>query len=393
MMSPPLIWMGFFLALAVLLVVSRKNFALAMFLGAFVLAAFTIPFNEIAVPFISAFTDPSTLSLALAVGLIPIIGGALKETGQLDDLVNNLRIGKKAFLALSPALVGMLPMPGGALLSAPLVEKAGRDVSDEKKAGLNIWFRHVLYLIYPLSPSLIVCAQLANLEVYEVIPYLAPLLLLTLFLGYFFFIRDAPGKIEYEGKFSLKRLLPPLAAIFIAPILDFTLKDVVSPRELATVIGVSASLLLIVIVGRGIVKNFYKIIKDSEPWSFGLMIIGIQAFRFVFESSGIREEIIGLEIAAVILCVLVGAFLGFGTGRIITPAVIILPVLASPISPAIFAVTYFSIFLGYVLSPVHPCVSLSNKFFNVGLKDFFKAIIPSAAIGFVVSFVSFLLIA
>jgi len=386
-MSSILIWTGFFLALAVLLFVSRKNFAAAMFLGAFILAVFTTPLNEIALPFISAFTDPSTILLALAVGLIPIIGGTLKETGQLDNLVKNMRIGKKAFLALSPALVGMLPMPGGALLSAPLVEKAGKGISNEKKVGLNIWFRHILYLIYPLAPSLIVSAQQVNLEIYQVIPYLAPILLLSSFLGYFFFIKDVPGKMEYKERFSLKKLLPPLAAICIAPVLDFILKDVVSPRELATVIGVSTSLLLILAVGRVNARNFCEITKNSAPWNFALMMIGIQAFRYAFENSGLREAIMELEIATVILCVLVGGFLGFGTGRIITPAVIILPVLKPPVSPAIFAITYFSIFLGYVLTPVHPCVSLSTQFFKVEVKDFLRAIFPPVLIGFVVSFI------
>ena len=386
-MSSLFVWTGFFLAFAVLLVVSRKNFAAAMFSGAFILAIFTMPFNEIAGPFVSAFTDLPTILLALAVGLIPIIGGSLKETGQLDDLVRNMRIGKKAFLAVSPALVGMLPMPGGALLSAPLVEKAGKGVPNEKKVGLNIWFRHILYLIYPLSPSLIVSVQQVDLEVYQVIPYLAPFLLLSLGLGYFFFLRDTPGKMEYKENFSSKKLLLPLAAIFVAPILDFAFKDVVSPKEAATVVGVSASLLLILTSGRVNVRKLGKIIKDSAPWNFALMIIGIQAFRYVFENSGFGESIIELEIPIVILCVLVGALLGFVTGRIMTPAVIIFPVLASPISPAVFAVTYFSIFLGYVLSPVHPCVSLSTQFFHVQIKDFLKALLPPTLIGFLASFV------
>jgi len=132
-MSSFLVWMGFFLAFAVLLIVSRKNFAAAMFSGSVHSGSFHQPFNEIAQPFISAFTDLPTVLLALAVGLIPIIGGSLKETGQLDNLVKNMRIGKKAFLALSPALVGMLPMPGGALLSAPLVEKAGKECLMRKR--------------------------------------------------------------------------------------------------------------------------------------------------------------------------------------------------------------------------------------------------------------------
>jgi len=62
------------------------------------------------------------------VAIIPLIGGGLEESGRMAELVSNLRIGRRAFLASSPALLGMLPMPGGALLSAPLVEREGEEV-------------------------------------------------------------------------------------------------------------------------------------------------------------------------------------------------------------------------------------------------------------------------
>lgn len=387
-------WFGFFLAIAALLVISRKNLAIAMFVGAFILGAFTLLPDEVATAFYRAFTDPSTILLALVVGLIPIIGGTLKASGQMDNLVNNMRIGKKAFLAVSPALVGMLPMPGGALLSGPLVEKGGKGVSKDKKAGLNVWFRHVLYLVYPLAPSLIVSAKVARLDIYRIIPYLALPLFFSLFLGYFFFLRDVPGKSHYEDKFSLKKLLPPLTVIFVAPVLDFSLKNFVSPEEVATLIGVTTSLVLAVIIGKVRARNLYRIAKDSKPWNFALMMVGIVAFLNVFTISGIPELIGGVEITPEILCVAIGFLLGFGTGRIITPAGIIIPIFLTkfgPISPIIFAITYFSIFLGYVLSPVHPCVSLSAEFFEVDIKDFFKVTAPPTLIAFAISL--FLMIA
>ena len=111
--------------MAALLIISQKNLGIAMFVGALILGVFTIP-ESLPLTMLSYLIDPSTILLAIIVGLIPLIGGTLNETGQIDKLISNMRIGKKPFLMLSPALIGLLPMPGGALLSAPIVEKAGK---------------------------------------------------------------------------------------------------------------------------------------------------------------------------------------------------------------------------------------------------------------------------
>jgi len=148
-MSSFLAWIGFFVSLVMLLVISRKSLMVSMFVGALILGVFTLSPSELAWQFSSSFVDLSVILLALAVGLIPLIGGGLSQSGQMDDLVSNMRIGKKAFLAFSPALVGMLPMPGGALLSAPLIEKAGEGMPQEKKAGLNVSTSCIWFIPFP----------------------------------------------------------------------------------------------------------------------------------------------------------------------------------------------------------------------------------------------------
>ncbi len=396
-MSSLLVWTGFLLALLVLLWVCRRNFALGMFLGAFVLAILTIPPIEIGLLFASALVDPSTLLLAFAVGLIPIVGGLLKETGQMDILVRNLRIGKKAILTVSPALLGMLPMPGGALLSAPMVEKAGEAVSKENKCGLNVWFRHVIFLIYPLTPALIVSSRIAGLDYYGVLLYLTPFFLLALFLGYFFFLRNVKGEIEYGRRSSLKRLFPPLAVIFIAPALDFLIKALFEPSvsELATLVAVASSLALVVGISRLKPWEFGEIVWKSKPWNFALIIVGMTVFLNVFTASGVPDLIQTLQISPLLLCGVIAFLLGFATGRIQTPALIIIPIFLTKgwlMTAPIFAVMYFSIFLGYALSPIHPCVSLSLQFFDVGIRDFLKVISPPTLLGLMISLILLLFI-
>jgi len=391
-MSPLLAWIGFFISLAVLLVVSRKSLMASIFLGALILGIFTLSPRELAWQFWSSLVDLSVILLALCVGFIPLIGGVLSQSGKMDDLVKNMRIGKKAFLAFSPALVGMLPMPGGALLSAPLVEKTGKGMPREKKAGLNVWFRHVLYLVYPLEPALIISIKLANLDIYRVLPHLTLFLIFSVALGYFFFLRSVHGQMEYEEKFSLKKLLTPLTVILIAPLLDFLIKELFPGlvREAATLIGVATSLTLAIAVGKIGLKDFFQIFRKAKPWDFALIIIGMMVFYNVFKASSIPELIAEVQISPAILCVVVGFLLGFATGRIQVPATIIIPIFATKfgaMSAPAFAIMFFSIFLGYVLTPVHPCVALSAKFFGADLKDFLKEVVPPALIAFVVSFI------
>jgi len=367
------------------------------FLGALILGIFTLSPSDLAWEFWSSFVDLSVILLALAVGLIPVIGGGLSQSGQMEDLVRNMRIGKKAFLAFSPALVGMLPMPGGALLSAPLVEKVGKDIAREKKAGLNVWFRHVLYLVYPLSPALIVSITMAGLDIYQTIPYLASFLLFSVALGYFFFLRSVRGRIEYDEKLSMKKLLIPLTVILIAPVLDFLIKTLFPElvKEAATLIGVATSLTLVITIGKIRWKNFCQIFRESKPWDFALIIVGMIVFHNVFKASSIPELITQGQITPEILIVAVGFMLGFATGRIQLPAAIIIPIFATKfgaMSAPVFAIMFFSIFLGYVLTPVHPCVALSAKFFGADLKDFFREMVPPSLIAFVLSFVLFLIL-
>ncbi|RKY81621.1 hypothetical protein DRQ11_15220, partial [candidate division KSB1 bacterium] len=113
-------WIGFLLSLFLLFIISRKSLWAGLVVAAFTLGVFTLPFQHIWQETYATLTDPSILLLSLGVGLIPMIGGTMELSGLMNDLINNLRIGKRLFSAFSPALLGMLPIPGGALLSAPL---------------------------------------------------------------------------------------------------------------------------------------------------------------------------------------------------------------------------------------------------------------------------------
>ena len=157
-----IIWAGFILSIVSILVISRWHLGASLFTAALVLAIFTMGPGMFGSLGLETFTNPGIIMMALAVAMIPMIGGYLETSGLMDSLVNNLRVSRRGFLGTVPAILGMLPMPGGALLSAPLVNRGGQGVSPESMVALNVWFRHALYLIFPISTALIVSSYLAG---------------------------------------------------------------------------------------------------------------------------------------------------------------------------------------------------------------------------------------
>jgi len=392
-----LVWIGFALSIVLLLAVSRRNLALGMAIAAAVLAAFTLTPSAFGGALWRTISDPSVLLLALIVGVIPLIGGAMETSGEMERLVSNLRIGVRPFLALAPALLGMLPMPGGALLSAPLIERGAGHTAADVKAAANVWFRHALLLVYPLGPALIASAKIAGLDVYEAIPYLTPAFLLTIGVGYVFLLRRASGRLSQSGAFSLVGLVVPLGIILAAPLLDLLLKGTVDlpVAEIGTTVGVFVSLVAAMAVGRLGLRRLGGIARRMTPWKYVFIVLAMFAFLNVFTSSGVPERIGAMTLPPAVLCVVIGALLGLITGRIQAPMSIVVPIYVSTfgaMSAPLFALTYFAVFLGYILTPIHPCISVSVEYFKTSMGPFLRRLAAPAAIGFVAALVVGLLL-
>ncbi|MEA3345546.1 MAG: DUF401 family protein [Chloroflexota bacterium] len=382
-------WIGLFISMGVLLVVSRKSLPLAFALSAITLGAFTLPPVGIWRGVWSTVADPSVLLLAVAMGIIPMIGGIMEVSGQMDRLVNNLRIGKKAFLALSPALFGTLPMPGGALLSSPMVERAGEGIEGRDKAALNVWFRHALLIIYPLNSALIVSAKIAGLEVHRAILYLLPSFVVVVIIGWVFFLRDVEGEILYRGTISARDLLLPLSIILLAPLLSFLLPQLFAfgLPEWTTLIAVSCSLGLALFLGDLSWEDVKKINERMVPWNFSLIIVGMFLFLNIFKASGVSELLAASASSILLLCI-ISFLLGVITGRVQLPTSVVIPTYLSmtggnPMPPTIFTLVFFSAFLGYLISPVHPCVSVSTEYFGVRIGDYLKAAALPTLVAFI----------
>ena len=384
-------WIAIVTSLLLLLIISQRNLALGMFVAATVLGLTTLSVTGFFGQVWATFSDPSVVSLAGLVGIIAMVGGVLEESGEMENLVSNMRIGKRPFLGASPALLGMLPMPGGALLSAPMVESSGEELAGSTKAVINVWFRHIFFMIYPLATALIASAKIANLNVYETIPYLAPFFLVSVFIGYFFLLRETETEMHYAEEFSLRGLLVPLGVILLAPVADIVLKVFfnIPVPEYTTLAGVVLSFVAAIFVTRYGFSDLFKISKKMKPWDFTLIVLGMFTFLNVFEVSGAPEIIADLNFPLPVLLVVIAFLLGLITGRIQAPASIIFPIFfvrqGVDVMPVLaFAIAYFSIFVGYAISPIHPCVSVSIEYFDTSIGEYVRKIAPTAVVSLVI---------
>ncbi|HHI03177.1 MAG TPA: DUF401 family protein, partial [candidate division Zixibacteria bacterium] len=186
-------------------------------------------------PIINSYRDlvlsASFLKLYAIIILITFLGRILKEIGYLDRLVaasENLVGGARTAAGLLPGMIGLMPMPGGALLSAPLIGQVlkGEKYRPEFKTVVNYWSRHVVEFCWPVYPGLVLSAALTGLPVGTISLLQMPMTVIMIPLGIIFFIRkidvDNKGKglfLEPFGSMIL-RIWPIILAILLYAIFD-----------------------------------------------------------------------------------------------------------------------------------------------------------------------------
>ncbi len=98
------------------------------------------------------------VSLTALLLLVNVVGHAMTQIGisaRLEPAMRGLFRSRRVALAAIPLMMGMLPTPGGIMLSAPMVRDAGDKIGIERSrlAAINFLFRHQWEPIWPLFPS------------------------------------------------------------------------------------------------------------------------------------------------------------------------------------------------------------------------------------------------
>jgi integral membrane protein (TIGR00529 family) len=184
-------------AFALMLTGMRNKIGLSLSIfcgGAFMGLVFGLDINSLSVTAALALTQEKFLFLTTIVGLIMILSDGLERSGQSQRLmraVSNYLTSPRLRLIFFPALIGLLPMPGGAIFSAPMVRTVGDELKlrNEDQAVINYWFRHVWEMAWPLYPGIILTVALAGIPISALISKTWPGVVAMYIFGYYYFLR------------------------------------------------------------------------------------------------------------------------------------------------------------------------------------------------------------
>jgi integral membrane protein (TIGR00529 family) len=379
-------WLSFIIIIGAVMALSKYELGIVLTLGAvgFAILAGVNIFQSL----INVLIDPSILSLIIIMILIPILGGIMEESGLMMEMIQKMRISKRSSFMVVPALFGLLPVPGGALMSAPILQQIDSEEDANKKVSINVWYRHTLILIYPLSSSVILSSILTSINLYIIVIGLLPGLILMWLIGYITLVKNVKPFAEQEER-DIRRAFHNLLPLLIAPIIDFVGRTIFNfpVPELSLLIGLVISIIVALRFGNMKVSSIKRISKKMKIWRFPLIIFSMFLFLEIFILSGAPNEIASIDLS-VFLLILIGFFLGFATGRIQLPISILIPiylaqyaVFTMPLLDLIFI--YTSIALGYLITPLHPCLAYSTEYFETSFRKVIKFLGKPVFISFI----------
>ncbi len=334
---------------------------------------------------IQALSEPKSIELFAVIVLVIFIGEILKRHRLFDRLIlslNGLIRDARLVAMVAPSVIGLLPMPGGALFSAPLVDTSTREMKIEPafRAFLNYWFRHLWEFVWPVYAGLLIFHAMSGIPLRTIILWQSPFTLLNLLSG----LAIAWYHFRRHG---IKRSIPPrspknrlLADLFLGtwPILAVILLFFVFSIPLHySLLAVSLVLALVLRVGPA---EVFRIIFSRAMGNILLVIAAVMVFQHILQASDSFAALAELRVSlplvvlfAALVSFTVGFLTGVNTAYIIIAYPIVLPLIAN-LPNVVFLSLYVYIigFAGILLSPLHLCLVLSNEYFCTSLLKVYR---------------------
>jgi hypothetical protein len=375
-----------------------------------------------------------TAALIGLIALIDVFGHVLKETESLPRLMRALQAlfpDQRIALGGMPAVIGLLPMPGGAMVSAPAVKEmadaSATPVSAEDRTLVNYWFRHMWEYIFPVYPAVVAAATIWNVDLAELASRQLVLTLATIAAGLALVLTrvppmrapapavppavppaetdaspsgapDAPDPGKLAHVRAIAKGLAPIAAVLTiwfglrmlgpAPsgcgLLDW--KPWGKFTVLAALVPVIGALAL---VGRLPARWLGERLRGCMPPDMLMLLVGAMVFQKVMAASGavagVAAELEGAPLFVVIFALPFIA--GLLTGVALAFVLVGFPLVAGVVmtgghaDPAATTLAYAAGYAGIMLSPVHICLVLTREYFGARLGTIYRRLaLPVAAV-------------
>ncbi|MCW4015354.1 MAG: DUF401 family protein [Candidatus Bathyarchaeota archaeon] len=379
----------------------KVGLGISLTVSAFLMSLLSLGLWDTGTVLLDTLTETTTLSLVFASFFIMLMSVLYKETGLVNDLTTSLGgfiKNSRIIVSVLPAVIGLMPVAGGALMSAPLVDteadKLGLDAS--KKCFVNIWFRHVIIPAYPVTQFIVLTAALTQVSIDELIVRQLFVVFVMIAVGYFIGLRKTKNpktdnlQTQTNTKADLKLLLTSFLPIIVTVALTAAL-------NLDIAIATFAGVITILAITRPKTTILQKLLKSKPLWEVTLAAFGAMLLKNVTVASG-ASEILGGSLAntnmdTIILLSVVPSLLAFLIGSTSGAIALSVPILAETVAfiPKTASLLYISAYLGYMVAPTHLCFVFTVQYFKASINKVYKYLIPATIVSMIAALITYLI--
>ena len=348
-----------------------------------------------------ALVHPKTFSLAVVVSLILVLSHSLEKSGQMVRLLESYKglvSRPRLNLVIFPALIGLLPMPGGAIFSAPMVKNLGaaHRLSGAIMSYTNYWFRHIWEYWWPLYPGILLTTALAGIDLWRLVAYSMPLTVVAVAAGYWPLRGNTISAAETPVVKPLGPFLKELAPIVFVIVCGVGLGVLLSAlmpaagravaKELGLILALMAAIVWVWRLNRMPAKTCAAIVTQPAMIKMIYMVAGILIFKGILEDSGavsrLSREMLDWQIPLVPIAMILPFIVGLVGGITIAFVGATFPILVSLVNTlgqSSLMLPYMMLalvcgFAGVLVSPLHLCLLLSNEYFETDLLAVYRCL-------------------
>lgn len=333
------------------------------------------------------------VSLTSLLLLVNVVGEAMTQIGLSSRLVpamHGLFRSRRVALAAIPLMMGMLPTPGGIMLSAPMVREAGDKIGVDRSrlAAINFFFRHQWEPVWPLFPAVPLIQGMLGVSAGRLIGHHLVLTGAGIIGGVLFLLLAGipPKRPDHmEAKAGLGSHAKDFVHAFWP--IAFTALLYVGfniPPAIAILLAIIGLLLL----HRVDVKRWGGIFKAAKEPDMVLLLFGALWFKLNLEAGGAVPSVVDffsqlhMPVALIVFLLpfLVAASTGvtMGTVAITYPFLMAYITQGGHINLSLETLAFAGLQFGLAISPIHLCLSLSASYFNAPLTRIILRVLPAA---------------
>lgn len=370
----------------ILLLRLKLHPGLAIFIGSLIVSLLILPARSLPELIFSTAINIQTIKLLVIIASAMTLSRLMELKGLLTHLAATMeRIGPRLALLLTPSIIGFVPMPGGALVSATAIRDLVKRMKlhPEQATFINYWFRHIWEIFLPVYPAVITASIIFSIPITTLMIRLLPMAILAAILGIVITLVVIKPEVPLSNGEKPSESIP--YGIFKAawPVLLLICLVLIG---LDTAIAFPITLGLLALQQKASQQELKQALKYGLDPKILLLLFAVMLYKTTIETSGAADELFtdmqNIGLPAVFILVTLPFLISFSTGNTMAFVGICFPLLVSFIAPGsqlnIWALllAFISGEVGYILSPLHLCLVLSTQYYQASLSKVYRYITP-----------------